>query len=226
MGKIIEITETHIIIQENNIKYKVKKEFVKFEPRLNDIVTLARNEEGRITNIFLSPNKVDDNIILGNQEMQMNERDQHFLKQYENYQKELDLRQKRKALFASKFVAIYSLVFWGLIFIGVIPSLRDQSLFIDLFTELGLELYLVPIVLYIMLGLSIGIILLSSIILIFKNKKVKLIFIIPLLVIYSIMTISSIASMFAMPSMGFGQLVFFGLPLYYSIRFVMSYKIL
>lgn len=208
MARIIEITDLYIIAEENNIELKINIDTIKFEPRINDNITLIRDEQGNIVNVFLNNNEPE--IV-------------QVIIDIPTQEQEIPVSPSR-AIFASKFVAIYSVVFWLVMVLGVISSLKDYSLFVELFTELELELYLIPIALYILLGVSIGMIALGILLLVIRNKKVKLITIIPLFAVYALMINYSVISLLISPSIAFLQLMMFGAPFFYSIIFFKHYK--
>lgn len=210
MAKIIEITESHIIVLENNIKMKISIDAVKFEPRINDIITLVRNEQGNITNIFLEYNEPQPVII---QEQPKEEQP-------------VVSPKPSKAIFASKFVSIYSIVFWSIMALAISVSIKDPSIFIEEFNKLELDISLIPVSLYIILALSVLMIVFGILLLSFKNIKRKFITIIPLFIVYALFIFVTPIYLIIDPSTGFALLLLFGTPFYYSVKFLKEYRTL
>lgn len=207
MAKIVEIKENYIVVKENNITHNINIDIVKFEPRLNDHVSLLKDENNNVVNLFLiNPEPVITRVIIPQQATEQ----------------ALPIKKKDYPN-ASKIVGIYSIVFWLLIFFSTLPSLNDPSNFIEIFDEFQIDYYLLPVLVISLLVISAIMVICSIILLVFKNKKVKLISIIPLSSVYGLLMFSSLFSLLMNPFLGILLISMIIVPFINCIRFFNSY---
>ncbi len=195
MTKIIEITDTHVIVDEKGVHHHIPIETFKFAPRVNDFVSLIRDEKGIVVNVFLEE-KPQIQVIHIN----------------EPFIEEKPIKDPYKA---SKFVGIYSIVYSLLMLVSV-PSLFND---LDL-ADFGLEgLTIEPIQIYIMIGLFVFMLINGILLLVLKSRLAKIITIIPLFFFYTLLMLSAVVILVASPIIGLFPLIIFGLPFAYSIKF-------
>lgn len=187
MAIIKEIHETHVIIEENSFKHEVSVETIKFEPRINDYVSLIRDENGFITNVFLE-RKPEPEVIFIRQPQEQDIKMMH--NQALNYA--LDRSARTISLFAIIVGFIFSASFFTLLIYILSPDIFYESL-----KQVGIDESIISgINFYVTLApqaiISPALITLGYLTRYTKNRKRQRIFIISILVSFSIYIISAL----------------------------------